>query len=528
MLCPSCRVPNESSAESCAACGESLSGLPPGRVVGQRYEIVRPLGKGGMGMVFEARDRVLDETVALKVLRTDVVSTPELARRFRQEIKLARRVRHKNVCGIHEYGEDGSLRFIAMDLVEGTDLRREVQRRGPLPTREACDVALRIAEGLAAIHDEGIVHRDMKTANIMIDRNGSVRLMDFGIAKATQDAGTGLTATGVIVGTPEYMSPEQARGAAIDPRSDIYALGIILYEILTGDVPFRGDTPISTILKQIQEQPPLHGAAAARIPHELRPILARALEKDPEARFATAREMTTALRQAMTALEMKSGATIGSRPPPPAVATLAPSSMHLAPPPPPPPAPAPANSRRTRQARRPAAAIAWILAGATIGLLVVAILGAVVGPRLLRSLEFPPASAPSPPSGPSPASAPLAGKDPSPNAQPVAVDSPWAAGPAATATPGPESNSAATPPPRSTVEPGGSLRVVAVPWADVVVDGRAVEVGPMRRIPLAAGPHVVRLLHPDYQPLQRKVTIKPGETLTLSIDLAEDAVPVRH
>ena len=151
MLCPSCRVPNESSAENCAACGESLSGLPPGRVLGQRYEIVRPLGKGGMGMVFEARDRVLDETVALKVLRTDVVSTPELARRFRQEIKLARRVRHKNVCGIHEYGEDGSLHFIVMDLVEGTDLRREVQRRGPLPTREACDVALRIAEGLAAI-----------------------------------------------------------------------------------------------------------------------------------------------------------------------------------------------------------------------------------------------------------------------------------------------------------------------------------------------------------------------------------------
>jgi len=540
MLCPSCRVPNESSAENCAACGESLSGLPPGRVLGQRYEIVRPLGKGGMGMVFEARDRVLDETVALKVLRTDVVSTPELARRFRQEIKLARRVRHKNVCGIHEYGEDGSLHFIVMDLVEGTDLRREVQRRGPLPTREACDVALRIAEGLAAIHEEGIVHRDMKTANIMIDRNGSVRLMDFGIAKATQDAGTGLTATGVIVGTPEYMSPEQARGAAIDPRSDIYALGIILYEILTGDVPFRGDTPISTILKQIQEQPPLHGAAAARIPHELRPILARALEKDPEARFATAREMTTALRQAMTALEMTNGATIGSRPPSPAVATLAPSSKHVAParppappapapPAPAPPAPAPADPRRTRQARLPAAAIAWILSGATIGLLVVAILGAFVGPRLLRLLEVAPASAtsaPSTPSGPSPASAPLAGKEQPPNAQPVAVGSPQAAVPAA-AAPGPESDSAA-PSPRSAGEPGGSLRVVAVPWADVMVDGRTVEVGPMRRISLAAGPHVVRLLHPDYQPLQRKITIKPGETLTLSIDLAEDAVPVRR
>jgi serine/threonine protein kinase len=487
MLCPSCKVPNESAAENCASCGGSLAGLAPGRVVAERYEIVRPLGKGGMGMVFEARDTVLDETVALKVLRTDVVSTPELARRFRQEIKLARKVRHKNVCGIHEYGEDGALHFIAMDLVDGTDLRQQVQRRGPLPPRQACEVALQIAQGLEAIHDEGIVHRDMKTANIMIDRSGSVRLMDFGIAKATQESGTGLTATGMIVGTPEYMSPEQARGAPSDPRSDIYALGIILFEILTGDVPFRGDTPISTILKQLQEPPLLQ---VEPIPPVLRPILARALEKDPVARYSTARDVICALNEAMAVLEMDQDPTLDGMPPVSEAASPARSPLAA-------PTPAPRPTRRSP-------ALVWTIAVAAV-LLLVTLVGIEVGSRLLLSPRVSPTLAPSKPTA-----------------------EPSRSGPSAPPESLPAGATLSAPDGGSAVEAGGSLRVVAVPWADVTVDGHAVEVGPMRRIPLTAGPHVIRVLHPDYQPLQRKVTIKPGETFTLSIDLVEDAVPVKR
>jgi hypothetical protein len=467
-----------------------------------------------MGMVFKARDRVLDETVALKVLRTDIAATPDLARRFRQEIKLARKVRHKNVCGIHEYGEDGALRFIAMDLVDGVDLRRVLQRQGPLPPLEACEVGLRVAEGLAAIHDEGIVHRDLKTANIMVDPHGSIRLMDFGIAKATGDGATGVTATGMIIGTPEYMSPEQARGMAVDSRSDIYALGIILYEILTGDVPFRGDTPITTILKQIQEPPPLQGPDAVRIPQPLRPVLAKALEKDPEARFATARELIGALNGAMAALATPSAATPGAGPgmPPDAID----------------------GAGSPRQARRATTALAWVVTGATIGLAAVAIVVAVVASRSFRApaATTAPVTAAPTTSRADPATSDPArshpGLAPIPSATATSQNPQGAMPPTVSSRPERRIEVAARPAAPAVAAPTGSLRIVAVPWADVTVDGLAVEAGPLRRIPLAAGAHVVRLLHPDYQPLQRKVTIKAGETLTLSVDLAEDAVPKKR
>jgi eukaryotic-like serine/threonine-protein kinase len=275
---------------------DDSASIRPGSVIAGRYEILEPLGKGGMGMVYKAHDRVLDDTVAIKVLRSDVASEPEMARRFRSEIKLARKVRHRNVCGIHEYGEDGALRFIAMEFIEGVDLRHLLTRSGaPLP-EEAFEISIQLAQGLHAIHEAGIIHRDLKTPNIMRDAKGHVRLMDFGIAKqAGEGAGAGVTLLGMIVGTPEYMSPEQARGEKIDFRSDIYALGIVIFEIFTGQVPFRAETPIATIFMHIQDAPPIDEAA---LPAPLMPVLHKALAKNAGDRYPSAADMVRALSDA--------------------------------------------------------------------------------------------------------------------------------------------------------------------------------------------------------------------------------------
>jgi serine/threonine protein kinase len=298
MICPSCRAENDPSADVCFTCGRALGALTQGSVIAGRYEVLSPLGRGGMGMVYKAHDRMLEETVAIKVLRSEFARTQEMAKRFRHEIKLARRVSHRNVCRIHEYGEDGPLRYISMEYLQGNDLKQELREKGPPPAAEAFDVAIQVAEGLQAIHDVGIIHRDLKTPNLMRDARGVVRLMDFGIAKEGGDTASGaLTSTGQVMGTPEYMSPEQCRGEKIDFRSDIYALGIVNYEIFTGQVPFHGDTPVATIFKHIQDPVPLSGAAV-RIPQSAIPILLKALAKDRNGRFNTAAEMALALRQA--------------------------------------------------------------------------------------------------------------------------------------------------------------------------------------------------------------------------------------
>jgi len=298
MLCPSCKAENQAPVEVCFSCGRHLTALTHGSVVASRYEIVGLLGKGGMGVVYRAHDRLLDEVVAIKVLRNEFVGTAEMAQRFRSEIKLARKVSHPNVCRIHEYGQDGGITYISMALIEGTDLRSLLLHHPQsLRRHEAFHVAIQVAEGLHAIHDVGIIHRDLKTPNVVIEPSGLARLMDFGIAKESGGSG-GLTATGEVMGTPEYMSPEQCRGHKLGFQSDIYSLGILIYEIFTGRVPFHGDTLMATLLMQIQDPPPLDGTDAASIPRGVVQLLRKALEKDAAQRFSTAAEVAQALRQA--------------------------------------------------------------------------------------------------------------------------------------------------------------------------------------------------------------------------------------
>jgi serine/threonine-protein kinase len=302
MSCPRCGSANDPDTVTCRACGALLlrvGALPDGFLIGSRYEIVRRIGAGGMGMVYEAFDRVLEEDVAIKVLRPEIADHPDMARRFRQEIKLARRVRHRNVCGIHEYGEMGDLRYIAMEYVRGVNLRKMLRQEGAFAPLEAFAVCDQVAKGLQAIHDAGVIHRDLKTSNIMRDERGVVRVMDFGIAK---QQGSEVTLAGIgpglIVGTPEYMSPEQARADTVDFRSDIYSLGVVIYEIFTGDVPFRGDTPVATLMKHLSEPPPLTGPGVPPLPETLVPVLAKALAKAPAERYGDARELLSAMRAA--------------------------------------------------------------------------------------------------------------------------------------------------------------------------------------------------------------------------------------
>ena len=234
MNCPTCLAPNSDQAMGCIACGGSLTAgthvVHEGSLFAGRYEILGTIGRGGMGMVYKARDRNVDEVVALKIIRPDLVQSAELRDRFRSEIKLARRVRHKNVCSIFGDGEESGLLYLSMELVEGADLRRLVRQHGGLSWPEGFDVSIQIAEGLQAIHDVGIIHRDLKTINIMRDTRGVVRLLDFGLAKQWQGGdSSGATATGHVVGTPDYMSPEQGRGEKLTFRSDLYALGVIVF-----------------------------------------------------------------------------------------------------------------------------------------------------------------------------------------------------------------------------------------------------------------------------------------------------------
>ena len=263
--------------------------LVPGSVLGGRYEILELLGEGGMGAVYKARDRELDRVVALKVIRPELANQQEVLRRFKQELILARQVTHKNVIRIFDLGEAEGIKFISMDYIEGQDLRSLLRQKGRLAPEEARAIIAQVCQALEAAHAEGVVHRDLKPQNIMLDSQGRATVMDFGIARSMEL--TGMTQTGALLGTPDYMSPEQAKGQEVDARSDLFTLGIILYELLTGKTPYRADTVLGTLLKRTQER--------ARPPHELDPdlprylsdVVVRCLEIDPRLRYQKASEI---------------------------------------------------------------------------------------------------------------------------------------------------------------------------------------------------------------------------------------------
>ncbi len=263
--------------------GDGMSLLPPGAVLGQRYEIISVLGRGGMGAVYKARDREVDRVVALKVIRPDLAGNAAMLERFKQELVLSHQVTHKNVVRIYDLGEADGVKFITMEYIEGSDLRSIILEKKQFSPTEAVEIMLQVCRALEAVHTVGVIHRDLKPQNIMRDTQGRVVVMDFGLARLIES--NGMTQTGALVGTMEYMSPEQALGGSLDQRSDLFTLGLIFYELLTGKMPFAADSALASLIKRTQERAIPVSHHDSSIPTSLTNLVAKCMERDPKRRY---------------------------------------------------------------------------------------------------------------------------------------------------------------------------------------------------------------------------------------------------
>lgn len=271
----------------------AMADLRPGDVVADRFRIMRLLGMGGMGVVYQAHDIELDVDVALKLLRPELASRPDAFERFRQELLLARQVSSPHVVRIHDLVRHGEVWLISMDFVPGQSLEKLLDTKGHLPPDDAIRTVRQLALGLAAAHQRGVIHRDLKPANVLISEDGEARITDFGVARSA--GSTGITVSGVIIGTPEYLSPEQARADPVDGRSDLYALGLIFFEMLTGTLPFRGGTPAEMLAQRIVRDPPPPDTIKSDLPNFAVRLCTRLLELKPSRRFQTAEEVIRAI-----------------------------------------------------------------------------------------------------------------------------------------------------------------------------------------------------------------------------------------
>jgi serine/threonine protein kinase len=388
----------------------------------QRYDILGEAGHGSMGSVYKARDRETGEVVALKLLKPEIASDQAMMDRFKNELLFARKITHKNVCRVHEFNRIGGVAYTSMEFVEGENLRSVMNRFGGLPVRKAIDLVLQICSGLREAHAQGIVHRDLKPENIMIDAQGNVKIMDFGIARSMEVA-TGLT--GSMVGTPAYMAPEQVGGKPVDYRTDVYSLGLILYEMFTGAQAFRADNAVAVALKQMRESPVPPHEIDPQIPVPIERAILKCLEKEPPKRFQSIAELESAL--------LPQGAAT-KRPVEAAAAAVSSTNSSLATQPLPAP-PQPATTPRRKRRVPPAV---WL---ALVALVVLVALAAARSAKIKRAAETisPPASSPAPkppafafkipprsPAEPQPAQPPASPKRASPKREKRAAAKPGA------------------------------------------------------------------------------------------------------
>lgn len=309
--CPQCRAENPESQSFCGECGTKLTPqdtetetqtvdpprkeLTTGSVFAGRYQIIEELGRGGMGRVYKALDTEINEKVAVKLLRPEIASDSKTIARFRDELRLARKIRQKNVCQMYDISRDKGSYFITMEYVRGEDLKHLIRKVGGLSPGQVVNVAKQTCGGLAAAHKIGVVHRDLKPQNIMLDEEGCLRIMDFGIARSLKSKG--LTGAGMIIGTPEYMSPEQVEGKEVDARSDIYSLGVIIFEMLTGRVPFEAENGFAVGYKHKNEPVPDPVKINPNIHPDLARIVLQCLEKDKDRRYQSVEELRDDIKE---------------------------------------------------------------------------------------------------------------------------------------------------------------------------------------------------------------------------------------
>ena len=487
MECLKCHTPLPSGSKFCYACGADVTGggtmgasasATEGlmqrlqRLVEGKYKIERLLGKGGMGAVFLAHDLTLEREVAIKVLPPDISMDEHIVKRFQQEAKTSAKLDHTNIIPIYRVESEGGLNYFVMKYIAGTSLEDVLDQKQPLTIDYIQRVLWEAACALGHAHQRGVVHRDVKPANIMFDHDGRVMLTDFGISKALQ-AATGFTGTGMIIGTPHYMAPEQAKGGTVNGRADEYSLAVVGYRMITGELPYTGDSVHTILYKHIFEEVPSVAAKRSDAPQFLTAAISRALSKEPDQRFGTMEEFATAVWPEQPVAVPKSGdKTKSPRRPPPrpsrAATADAPTEVTTAP-----TTPIPRAAMRIPAAKKSRTSLGMVI-GAVV------IVAAGVGGYLALGKK---SAAPPPPP-------PQASQPPAP--PPVTVHEPSPTPPRRQTAPPP-----APPPAAATAR--GSITVNSEPPGTVFIDGRDVGSVPVIEEPVSVGRHTIRVERPGYK-----------------------------
>jgi serine/threonine-protein kinase len=488
MECVKCHTPLPDGSKFCLACGADVTGggtmgatgATQGlmqrlqRIVEGKYRVDRMVGKGGMGAVFLAHDLTLEREVAIKVLPPDISMDEQIVKRFQQEAKTAAKLDHTNIIPIYRVESEGGLNYFVMKYIAGTSLEDVIDQKQQLTIDYIQRVLWEAACALGHAHQRSVVHRDVKPANIMFDHDGRVMLTDFGISKALQ-AASGFTGTGMIIGTPHYMAPEQAKGGTVDGRADEYSLAVVGYRMITGELPYTGDSVHTILYKHIFEEVPSAAAKRSDAPQFLTAAISRALSKEPEQRFATMEEFATAVwPEQPVAAPRKSGTASKAprRPPPRRTASAdAPTEVTNAP-----TTPIPRGGMKLGDKPKKRSSI-----GVVVGALVVVAVGVGGYLALGRKSEALPPAAP-PPS--LPPAAPVA-TPPPPTAPRRGNDS------RRQTTPPP------APPPAAAAQ--GYITVNSEPPGTVFIDGRDVGSVPVIEEPVPVGRHTIRVERPGYK-----------------------------
>ncbi len=493
MECLKCHTPLPNGSKFCYACGADVTGggtmgASAGgtealmqrlqRLVEGKYKVERMLGKGGMGAVFLAHDLTLERQVAIKVLPPDISMDEHIVKRFQQEAKTSAKLDHTNIIPIYRVESEGGLNYFVMKYIEGTSLEDVLDQKQPLTIDYIQRVLWEAACALGHAHQRGVVHRDVKPANIMFDHDGRVMLTDFGISKALQ-AATGFTGTGMIIGTPHYMAPEQAKGGTVDGRADEYSLGVVAYRMLTGELPYTGDSVHTILYKHIFEEVPSAGAKRSDAPPFLTAAISRSLSKEPDQRFATMEEFATAVWPEQPVATPKAGsASKHQRRPPPRPARTAsadaPTEVTNAP-----TTPIPRAGMKIPAKKKKRSSV-----GMVVGALVVVAAGVGGYLALGRNSEPPPRGSAMPVETVRVAVRP---PPPAPGSRRVPDNRRQAAPPPPPA------------PPPAPVAAQGYVSVNSNPPGTLFIDGRDLGPVPVIEEPVSVGRHTIRVERPGYK-----------------------------